>query len=233
VDPDPYWIRIRIGIQPKMLYPDPDEMNADTQPCSGLKALMYEEKLKELGLTTLEERRRQADTVQVYKIVNGKDKVDSQSWFQLASQTERHTRSSADPLNLRPQAARLDVRGNLFTNRVVEDWNKIPLAVRKVKTVISFKNGYALRNEQEWRKARELKIEYTGNGVGTTPSHRYSLRGPTWATASYLYKTRQAQLVTVSNWLYGSDGCNSFFFPCQIFLVIFRKQAVFATRSID
>jgi hypothetical protein len=23
---DPYWIRIRIGIQPKMLDPDPDEM---------------------------------------------------------------------------------------------------------------------------------------------------------------------------------------------------------------
>jgi hypothetical protein len=30
---DPYWIRIRIGIQPKMLDPDPDEMNADPQPC--------------------------------------------------------------------------------------------------------------------------------------------------------------------------------------------------------
>ncbi len=30
---DPDWIRI--GIQPKMLDPDPDEMNADPQPCSG------------------------------------------------------------------------------------------------------------------------------------------------------------------------------------------------------
>jgi hypothetical protein len=29
---DPDWIRIRIGIQPKMLDPDPDEMNADPQP---------------------------------------------------------------------------------------------------------------------------------------------------------------------------------------------------------
>jgi hypothetical protein len=28
LDPDPFWIRI--GIQPKMLDPDPDEMNADT-----------------------------------------------------------------------------------------------------------------------------------------------------------------------------------------------------------
>jgi hypothetical protein len=36
LDPDPYWILIRIGIQPKMLEldpdPDPDEMNADPQP---------------------------------------------------------------------------------------------------------------------------------------------------------------------------------------------------------
>ncbi len=29
---DPDWIRIRIGIQPQMLDPDPDEMNADPQP---------------------------------------------------------------------------------------------------------------------------------------------------------------------------------------------------------
>jgi hypothetical protein len=28
-----YWIRIRIGIQPKMLDPDPDEINVDPQPC--------------------------------------------------------------------------------------------------------------------------------------------------------------------------------------------------------
>jgi hypothetical protein len=33
LDPDPYWIRIWIGIQPQMLDPDPDEMNADPQPC--------------------------------------------------------------------------------------------------------------------------------------------------------------------------------------------------------
>jgi hypothetical protein len=30
---DPDWIRIRISIQPKMLDPDPYQMNADPQPC--------------------------------------------------------------------------------------------------------------------------------------------------------------------------------------------------------
>jgi hypothetical protein len=32
MDPDPYWILIRIGMQPKMLNLDPDELNADPQP---------------------------------------------------------------------------------------------------------------------------------------------------------------------------------------------------------
>jgi ribonuclease P/MRP protein subunit RPP40 len=38
---------------------------------SGLKGRTYEEKIEELGLTTLEERRHQADMAQVYKIVTG------------------------------------------------------------------------------------------------------------------------------------------------------------------
>jgi hypothetical protein len=39
LDPDPaYWIRIRIGIQPKMLELDPDGMNADPQPCAKVRA---------------------------------------------------------------------------------------------------------------------------------------------------------------------------------------------------
>ncbi len=42
---------------------------------SGLEGKTYEERLKEVGLLTLEERRHQADMVQAYKIVTGKDMV--------------------------------------------------------------------------------------------------------------------------------------------------------------
>jgi ribonuclease P/MRP protein subunit RPP40 len=38
---------------------------------AGLKSREYSERLKEQGLTTMEERRHQLDMVQVYKIVNG------------------------------------------------------------------------------------------------------------------------------------------------------------------
>jgi hypothetical protein len=50
---------------------------------------------------------------------------------------------AADPLNLRPQSARLEVRRNFFSNRTVEDWNKIPSEVKNARTVAIFKDGYA------------------------------------------------------------------------------------------
>jgi len=44
---------------------------------SGLKGKTYEDKLVELGLPTLEERRHQTDMLQTFKIVRGIDRVDS------------------------------------------------------------------------------------------------------------------------------------------------------------
>jgi hypothetical protein len=96
-----------------------------------------------MGLTTLEERRHQTDMVQVFKIVTGNDMVKSDSWFKLADCSERLTRSTADPLNLRPQAARLEVRKNFFSHRVIEDWNRVPPELKRARTVKSFKTGYA------------------------------------------------------------------------------------------
>ncbi len=95
------------------------------------------------GQAPLEERRHQADMTQVYKILTEKDMVKSDTWFLPVNNEGRSTRSTADPLNLRIQPARLEVRRNFFTNRVVEDWNKIPSSLKSAKTVKSFKNGYS------------------------------------------------------------------------------------------
>ena len=97
---------------------------------SGLQSNTYEDRLRELGLTTLEERRHQADMVQTYKIVTGKDLVNKETWFKSVTETGRPTRSAADPLNLRPQASRLEIRRHFFSQRVIEDWNKIPASLK-------------------------------------------------------------------------------------------------------
>jgi hypothetical protein len=109
---------------------------------SGLKGESYEEKLKELGLPTLEERRHQADMLQTFKILRGIDRVDHKTWFQLAAETGRATRSADDPLNLRLKASRLEVRRHFFSNRVVEDWNLVPSTVKNARTVSAFKKAY-------------------------------------------------------------------------------------------
>jgi len=109
---------------------------------SGLRAGSYEEKLKELGITTLEERRNHLDMLQTYKIMNGKDNVSRKTWFDMASDGQRATRQAADPLNIRPKAARLEIRRNFFSQRVVEKWNSVPAKVKSAESVMSFKNGY-------------------------------------------------------------------------------------------
>ncbi len=112
---------------------------------SGLKSNTYEGRLRELGLTTLEERRHQADMVQTYKIVTGKDK---ETWFKSVTETGRPTRSAADPLNLRPQASRLEIRRHFFSQRVIEDWNKVPANLKQAKNVKCFKRGYRTLREK-------------------------------------------------------------------------------------
>ncbi len=46
------------------------------------------------------------DMAQTLKIIRGVDMVNSDSWFQMVNQAGRATRSTDDPLNVRPKAAR-------------------------------------------------------------------------------------------------------------------------------
>ena len=106
---------------------------------SGLRAKDYEGRLQELGLTTLEERRHQADMHLMYKILHGKD---DQSLFRLAAEGPQLTRNAAGPLNVRANHGRLEVRSNFFSVRVTEKWNMIPSEIKTMKSVTTFKDAY-------------------------------------------------------------------------------------------
>jgi hypothetical protein len=92
---------------------------------SGLEVSSYE-KLRELGLTTLEERSHQADMWEIFKIATRKDNVDRESWFKMASEAPVMTRQAAGPLNIVKSRSSLNVRANYFSVRAVERWNNIP-----------------------------------------------------------------------------------------------------------
>jgi hypothetical protein len=109
---------------------------------SGLKGTSYEQKLEELGLTTLEERRHQADMLQVFKIMTGKDNVDSSCWFRRANEGAVRTRQAAGLMNLVKPRVRLEVRENFFSVRTVEDWNKVPEDIKMARSAGHFKRLY-------------------------------------------------------------------------------------------
>ena len=113
---------------------------------SGLKGKTYEERLKELGLTTLEARRERGDMIEVFKILTGKEDVDPGAWFTLAQggRQAAETRNSKGFLNLiKPVVVKqLQLREKFFSVRVVDPWNVLPDVVKKAETVNTFKNRY-------------------------------------------------------------------------------------------
>lgn len=109
---------------------------------SGLKSQDYKERLLELDMTTLEERRHQSDMVLVYKILTGKDRVEPDTWFSMAADGPRGTRVAADPLNVKIKHGRLEVRKHFFSVRVTEQWNRIPSRLKEMQTVNGFKEAY-------------------------------------------------------------------------------------------
>ena len=107
---------------------------------TGMKGLTYEDKCKELGLETLEQRRTKQDILQTYKIIHGVDKVEHERLFQLTGPTlGRQTRFTADPLNIVVERANLDIRKNSYTIRAAEHWNRLDSDMKSSNSVLTLK----------------------------------------------------------------------------------------------
>ena len=113
---------------------------------TGLKGRCYEDKLKEVGLTSLEDRRERGDMIQTFKIIQGLDNVEVGTWFTLASERDREgattTRHSQDTTRLEEGTSKLDLRRNFFSQRVPPIWNSLPQSTRQKSSVLSFKAAY-------------------------------------------------------------------------------------------
>ena len=52
---------------------------------TNLKWKDYRQRLEELSITTLAERRERGDLIQAYKVLTGKERVSFQTWFQMCA----------------------------------------------------------------------------------------------------------------------------------------------------
>ena len=108
-----------------------------TKRVKGFKNMNYTERLKPLNLTTLEKRRKRGDLIETYNIITGKEDIGSESLFMVADNVYGFR---GHRLRLNKQPCRLNLRKNLFTQRVVNDWNRLLSCVVEAPSVSAFKN---------------------------------------------------------------------------------------------
>ncbi|KAI8500844.1 hypothetical protein Bbelb_216620 [Branchiostoma belcheri] len=108
-----------------------------TRLVPGLALLPYSERLKKLRIPSLQYRRKRGDMIQVFKIVTGQERVRADVFFSfLDSRTTR-----GHKYKLKVPLAKARVRGQVFSTRIVKDWNSLPEWVVNSKTVNQFKTN--------------------------------------------------------------------------------------------
>ena len=98
--------------------------------------LSYEERLTECGLTTLETRRLRGDHIEVFKILKGHENIDRNMFFSL----EKDSRTRGHEVKLVKDQCRLDIRKYSFSQRTVNEWNKLSTHFITASSVNMFKN---------------------------------------------------------------------------------------------
>jgi len=116
-----------------------------TKIVKDIRSLPYEDRLKILGLPTLQYRRERCDVVQVYKIVNEIDALDYNTFFTKTAYGT--TRGQSHCQKLQKTTCRLRSRQNIFSQRVINNWNALSEDCVTSNSLNAFKSAL----NKEWK----------------------------------------------------------------------------------
>ena len=107
-----------------------------TKSIPTLKQLDYTDRLRKLNLPSLQHRRRRGDMIYAYKIMMEKVKIKANDIFKRTNRTLR-----GHDFKIQKKKAIKVPSMNVFSNRIVNDWNILPRKIVSATTTNGFKNA--------------------------------------------------------------------------------------------
>jgi len=106
-----------------------------TKMIRGMEHLSCEERLRELGLFSLEKRRLQGDLISAFQHLKGASEKDGDKIFSRAC----CDRTRGNGFKLKEGKFRLDIRKAFFAMRVVKHWHMLPGEVLYAPSLETFR----------------------------------------------------------------------------------------------
>ena len=100
-----------------------------------LTNMTYEDRLREIGLPTLEQRRESGDLITLFKIVNGMDRVYREDL--VTAQRVRGLRGHDNQLS--KGVCLKDIKKYSFPHRSIDKWNKLDRRVVEARNIHQMK----------------------------------------------------------------------------------------------